>query len=242
MFTLPQLQTISQMENVIFYKPNCPFCFATRVLFDRLVKDKVLESYSVYIIDTDFDNPTFAEFIQTKGWSPTAASPYPSKPQIFIKGEYIAGNADFYNSKWNKGNGMPNLPLTVQIQNTMFAMSALKAWEEGEKTGNYDKFKGLISPDFELFSHPIVGKFVGRDALIELNKMIRDREQNSNNLEFSNIKFTLLENTFVYEFDSNGSVTKDKIPYSGHNMIKIIVNNGKIIGFQEYFGDIKSGY
>lgn len=82
----------------------------------------------------------------------------------------------------------------------------------------------------------MVGKFEGGEALVQINKLILEREHNSNNLEFSNIKFTLLENTFVYDFDSNRTVTREKLPYSGFNMIKIAVDNNRVIGFQEFLG------
>jgi glutaredoxin len=239
MLTVTQMQEISKSQNVIFYKPGCPFCFASRVLLDKLVDNKKIDTYKVYMLDSDFENETLAEFIQScTTWRPTENEQFPAKPQIFLKGEYVGGNIDFYQSKWNTGEGMPNLPLTKELLNIKVARGALNAWQTGEKTGNYDEFKSLLSENFELFSHPLLGKFENQEAKDKLLDLIANREQNKNNLEFTNIKFTKLENCFVYEFNSEGTIQNGQQDYKGFNMIKLVLENDKVTAFQEYFGTI----
>jgi glutaredoxin len=109
MFSFDQLKDISQNSWVMFSKNNCPFCTASYKLFDTLVEMGVIDSYSVYILDKDFDNETLGKLALWAGWTPDGGQSYPSKPQIFMKGEYIGGNFEFYKSKWNLGDGMPNL-------------------------------------------------------------------------------------------------------------------------------------
>jgi glutaredoxin len=109
MLSLEQMQEIAKTQNVIFFKKQCPFCDAAIVLLDRLVKDKMLESYSVYILDVDFKNKTLGELAISTGWEASGGESYPSKPQIYLNGEYIGGNWELYKSKWNtKGPNLKN--------------------------------------------------------------------------------------------------------------------------------------
>jgi glutaredoxin-related protein len=107
MLSLEQMQEIAKTQNVIFFKKNCPICNASIILFDRLVKDKIIEIYSVFVLDVDFRNSTLGELAFSSGWSATGGEAYPSKPQIYIEGEYIGGNWELYRSKWNTSG--PNL-------------------------------------------------------------------------------------------------------------------------------------
>lgn len=109
MFTLPQMQEIAKTQNVIFFKNNCPFCNASIVLLDTLVEGGHIPSYSVYTLDKDFDNTTLGQLALSAGWEPDGIQAFPSKPQIFIDGQYIGGNFELYNSQWNTGESKPNL-------------------------------------------------------------------------------------------------------------------------------------
>jgi glutaredoxin len=109
MLTLNQMQNIADTEYVIFFKSDCPFCIAAEKLMNALVDSKIIDKYSKYVLDQDFDNPTLTELVVNNGWQNTMNANYPSKPQIFMKGEYIGGNAEFYKSKWNIAENMPNL-------------------------------------------------------------------------------------------------------------------------------------
>jgi glutaredoxin-related protein len=47
--------------------------------------------------------------VSDSGWQPDGSQYVATKPQIFVDGQYIGGNFEFYNSKWNVGENMPNL-------------------------------------------------------------------------------------------------------------------------------------
>ncbi len=103
MLTLEQMQEIAKTENVIFYKQNCPFCKASEYLFEELNKLGIVEDFSVYYLGEDFDNLTLTNLVKGFGWEPDGYQEVCTKPQIFIYGEYIGGNREFYDSKWNIG-------------------------------------------------------------------------------------------------------------------------------------------
>jgi glutaredoxin len=109
MLTLQQMQDITKVQNVIFYKPNCPFCVAAQRLLDTLVAANILNEYSVYSLGEDYDNETLAQLALSSGWEPDGVQAFPSKPQIFVQAEYIGGNFELYKSRWNVGEGKPNL-------------------------------------------------------------------------------------------------------------------------------------
>jgi glutaredoxin len=109
MLTIVEMQAIAKSKNVIFYKQNCPFCTASQKLINQLLESKILDHFEVYILDKDFDNDSLGELAISIGWVPDGGQSYPSKPQIFVQGEYIGGNFEFYNSRWNVGQNMPNL-------------------------------------------------------------------------------------------------------------------------------------
>lgn len=109
MLNIQQMQEIASTKNVIFYKLNCPFCIAAQKLADALVERNILKDYAIYTLGQDFDNSTLTELVSNNGWQPDGLQYTASKPQIFIQGEYINGNFEFYKSKWNLDEGMPNL-------------------------------------------------------------------------------------------------------------------------------------
>ena len=235
MLTLTQMKEISTTQNVIFYKPNCPFCFASRVLLDKLVANKIINEYHVYMLGEDFDDTTLTQLIeQSTTWKKSDHEQAPSKPQIFLDGNYVGGNVDFYQSSWNVGEGKPNLPLPKHILEMKYAREALNAWETGQKTGNFSDFKQRLSNEFNVFSHPTVGKVVGENAKQTILDFIEEQEKNTSRIEFSNITFTKLENSFAYQFDVKSVNGNDN--FNGFNMIKIVIEDEKIVTFQEYYG------
>lgn len=108
MFTLNQLQTIATSENVIFYKPNCPFCQACEKLMQALKEKQIISDFAVYYLEKDFDNETLTQMVLKFGWQPESHQLYCAKPQVFMnasqKTEYIGGNFEFYKSRWNLGD------------------------------------------------------------------------------------------------------------------------------------------
>ena len=109
MLNKQQMEEISKIKNVIFYKQGCPFCVTAQKLADTLVEQKVLTEYSIYILGQDFDNQSLTELALASGWKPDGIQSIVPKPQIFIQGQYIGGNYEFYKSEWNVGKNMPNL-------------------------------------------------------------------------------------------------------------------------------------
>ena len=109
MFSLLEMQKIAENQNTLFYKPNCPFCIASQGLLDQLVNLSLLDSYKIYTLNIDFNNQALTDLTCIYGWQPDGVQSVCTKPQIFIKGEYIGGNFEFYKSKWNVDAGYPNL-------------------------------------------------------------------------------------------------------------------------------------
>lgn len=130
------------------------------------------------------------------------------------------------------------------MTNDKIAQAAFRAWEKGENTGDYQDFKNLLSPHFNLFSHPLQparGVFKDSIALTKINELIALREKSPNNLKFSNIQMTKNQNTYVFIFDSEGKVGGG-FSYLGWNIIVLIVEQSKVTGFREYFGDIEPNW
>ncbi len=107
--TLEQMQEIANTKNVIFFKNGCPFCHASIVLLDALKELGKIDDYTICVLDKNFENAKLGQLARNNGWVADGGQDYPSKPQIFVKGEYIGGNFEFYKSDWNIGEGMPNL-------------------------------------------------------------------------------------------------------------------------------------
>ena len=104
MKTLDQLTKIAKTENVIFYKVGCPFCQASENLFKQLQTNGIIDTFSMYYLQQDFSDEQLTELVKQFGWEPVAQYQLNcTKPQIFIKGEYIGGNFELHKSKWNVG-------------------------------------------------------------------------------------------------------------------------------------------
>ena len=101
--TLEEMRKLSKTENVIFYKPNCPFCVATENLFKKLLENSIITNYKVYFLGADFNNQDLTELVKEHGWEPDGYQEVCTKPQIFINGKYVSGNHELYLSKWNLG-------------------------------------------------------------------------------------------------------------------------------------------
>ncbi len=128
-------------------------------------------------------------------------------------------------------------------KNMKSAKQAFAAWEKGENSGDYSDFKRLISPNFAFYSHPLQpsrGVSKGKEALSQMNELIKAREKTPNNLKFSNVVVSFGGSTFIFQFDSEGKVGAND--YKGWNVIALTIENGKVIGFREYFGDIEPAW
>jgi glutaredoxin len=109
MLDLQELQRLAATDNLILYKPYCPYCKATEELFEVLVQKGLIKGYTIKYLGEDFDNQTLLELVTEHGWQPSFEGQFPSKPQIFIneagETEYFGGNDKFYDSRWNLGDG-----------------------------------------------------------------------------------------------------------------------------------------
>jgi hypothetical protein len=121
------------------------------------------------------------------------------------------------------------------------AAAAFAAFGVGEKTGDYARFKALLSPNFALYSHPIQpsrGVFKGASALENMNELISQREKTPNALTFTNVQRFCSGDTCIFQFDSEGIIA-GSFPYKGYNSIALSVVSGKVTGFREYLGDVE---
>jgi glutaredoxin len=109
MLSFTQMQEIAKTQNVAFFKSNCPFCTASQKLIEALLESKILDSFDIYTLGQDFDNETLTDLVSSSGWQPDGVQSIASKPQIFVQGQYVGGNFEFYKSKWNIEENMPNL-------------------------------------------------------------------------------------------------------------------------------------
>lgn len=122
------------------------------------------------------------------------------------------------------------------------AIKIFDAWQEGEQTGNYEEFKSFLSDNFMLFTHPLLGKFEGINALHKMQELISEREKIKNNLTFSNIEISVNNKSISIHFNSKGFVQNDAFPYEGFNIITFYFENNVLTGFQEYFGFIDTNW
>jgi hypothetical protein len=102
-------------------------------------------------------------------------------------------------------------------KNLEFGKKAYDAWQKGEQTGNYEDFKKMLSPDFDLYSHPTMvrGVHKGADAHARMNELISGREKLPNNLTFSDPVFMAHDNQVAVQFNSEGKVM-GQFPYKGY--------------------------
>jgi glutaredoxin len=103
--TLEEMRKIAQNENVIFYKPGCPFCVAAENFFKKLVELSIIPNYKIYLLGSAFNNQDLTTLVKEYGWQPDGYQEVCTKPQIFVNGEYIGGNRELHLSKWNVGEG-----------------------------------------------------------------------------------------------------------------------------------------
>ena len=119
------------------------------------------------------------------------------------------------------------------------ARRALEAWEHGEHTGDHGAFRALLSPDFRLFSHPVWRRGVhrGPDARAAMEALVASRERAPNGLTFSDVRAARDGDTVVLRFHSAGAIG-GRTRFDGQNAIALLMQDGLVAGFQEFFGDI----
>jgi|GEM_PF-27346 len=120
------------------------------------------------------------------------------------------------------------------------AQLAFSAWQKGERSGDYGSFKALISPSFREYSHPVQpkrGYATGPEAKTRLLDLIAAREKSPNSLEFTSVQTFEDKQQVAFQFQSAGKIAGG-ISYQGHNTIVFGIENGLVVSFREYFGDV----
>lgn len=97
-------KALANQENILFVKESCAFCSTTKKLASKLEETKILKPFEIFTLDIDFSLVELKNLLKNYGWKPTDSSDLVSLPQIYIQGEYIGGNNDFYKSKYNEGD------------------------------------------------------------------------------------------------------------------------------------------
>ncbi|MBC7938049.1 MAG: hypothetical protein H7Y86_22090 [Rhizobacter sp.] len=131
---------------------------------------------------------------------------------------------------------------TTQSMQQQIASSIFKGWQTGEAGGGYYSFRKYVVADgFQYFSHPLLGNYTGKEAYEKLMSLVKEREIKPNMLQFSNITRYQHDNSFCFQFDSEGKVG-DGFDYKGYNIIQLEIQDGKLISFREYFGYINPSW
>jgi glutaredoxin len=107
--TLEQMQELADSKYVIFAKESCRFCDAAEILFEELKKQEIIDDFVICMLNKDFNDTTLTQLVRNNGWVADGGQSNATKPQIFMKGEYVGGSYEFHKSRWNIEEGMPNL-------------------------------------------------------------------------------------------------------------------------------------
>ncbi|MDX2065613.1 MAG: isochorismatase family protein [Fimbriimonadaceae bacterium] len=120
------------------------------------------------------------------------------------------------------------------------AQRAFDAWRTGEETGDYRQFKALLSPNFREYSHPVQpsrGHLTGPKAKERMLQLVAERESRPNQLKFSQVKTFTDAKSVMFQFRSSGKLAGG-FPYSGDNTLIFGIEDGMVVSFREYFGDV----
>lgn len=121
------------------------------------------------------------------------------------------------------------------------AKRIFSAWQRGEQTGDYAAFKAFLGPEFQQFSHPLIGALSGPAGLAKLRELVAGREKEPNQLTFSRVEVTSSATLFTFHFDSAGTVAGG-MAYTGFNVISLRIEQGRLTGFREYFGYVNPAW
>ncbi|MEO0535239.1 MAG: nuclear transport factor 2 family protein [Cyanobacteria bacterium P01_A01_bin.123] len=127
--------------------------------------------------------------------------------------------------------------MTDTIQAT--ARKAFDLFAQGWINGDFNPYIDLLADEmtfwFPMGKHR--GKFSGVEGRQQMIAKCRDHEAAGDRLTFHPPNYVLTDGTSViFEFESEGLYGGE--PYKGHNAIAFEIQDGKVIGFREYFGDL----
>ena len=119
------------------------------------------------------------------------------------------------------------------------ARKAFDLFAQGWTTGNFDPYIALLADEmtfwFPVGTHR--GKFEGVAGRQQMIAKCRDHEAAGDRLTLHAPDYVSTDGTSViFEFESDGLYGGK--PYKGHNAIAFEIQDGKVIGFREYFGDL----
>ena len=119
------------------------------------------------------------------------------------------------------------------------AQTAFRRFQNGWKTGDFADYLLMITDEFE-FSFPtgehrgiFKGK-MGREKMIQ--KCRADAANGARLILHEPRTIAVDKNTVIFEFESEGNFGEYK--YNGRNIIVLKIENEKVCGFREYFGDL----
>ncbi|MGD1951526.1 MAG: nuclear transport factor 2 family protein [Leptolyngbyaceae cyanobacterium] len=119
------------------------------------------------------------------------------------------------------------------------ARKAFDLFTQGWKTGDFEPYIAMLADEmtfwFPMGAHR--GKFTGAAGRQEMIAKCRDHTAAGDRLTLHEPHYALTDgSSTIFEFDSDGLYGGE--PYQGHNAIAFQIQDDKIIGFREYFGDL----
>lgn len=125
------------------------------------------------------------------------------------------------------------------MTNLAAARIAFDLFAQGWATGDFEPYLAMLADEMTFWfpMGPHRGKFSGAAGRQQMIAKCRDHEAAGDRLTFSTPQYVLSDDTSVmFEFEAKGLYAGQ--PYQGHNAIAFAVQDGKIVGFREYFGDL----
>ena len=119
------------------------------------------------------------------------------------------------------------------------ARKAFDLFAQGWKTGDFEPYIAMLADEmtfwFPMGSHR--GKFKGAAGRQEMIAKCRDHMTAGDRLTLHEPHYVLTDgSSTLFEFDADGLYAGK--PYVGHNAIAFQIQDDKIVGFREYFGDL----
>jgi hypothetical protein len=131
-------------------------------------------------------------------------------------------------------NNAETMTSTIEI-----ATKAFGAFTQGWGNDDFQPFLEMLTDEFT-FSYPYGkyrGKFTGLAGKAQIVAKCLDRSVSGDRLSFNSpYNITSNDRTVMFEFECEGIIDDEK--YQGRIAIALDVNNDKIYGFREYFGDV----
>jgi ketosteroid isomerase-like protein len=119
------------------------------------------------------------------------------------------------------------------------AKQVFAAFTEGWMNGNFQPFLEMLTDEFT-FWYPYGkyrGKFSGQEGKAQVTAKFHDHSEAGDRLRFTSPHhITSSDTTVMFEFECEGVI--DGEDYRGRIAIALDIDNDKISGFREYFGDV----